>query len=109
MRIRRPKRIILDLNAEVIVDGKSYAGFIGNISDDGIYMKILSSGITADFHPGNSVDLKFQLPAGEKLNLPCIIKWVNKSVSNGHSYSMGLKIHSAPQEYKEFLSGRVRL
>ncbi len=108
MEISRSKRIIIRLEAEITAGGSSYRGFIGNFSEDGIHMKIASTKQPVDFVPGTLIKLNFQLPSGEIFNLPCRIKWSNKTVQGDLPCCIGMEVLDAPRGYKEFLTGRVR-
>ncbi|NOZ68046.1 MAG: PilZ domain-containing protein [Deferribacteres bacterium] len=108
MEISRSKKIIIRLEAEITAGGSSYRGFIGNFSEDGIHMKIAPAEKSVDFVPGTLIKLNFQLPSGEKLNLPCRIKWSNRTVQGDMPCCIGMEVLDAPQKYKEFLTGRVR-
>ncbi len=104
MERRRSKRIILSLEAELISGDTSYDGLIGNISEDGIYMRTMPTKTSIDtFTPGTNFELKFQLPSEEKLSLHCIVKWSHKTPPHGLTYSMGMEIIDPPPEYKKFL------
>ncbi len=103
MEKRRSRRKIVSLEAELISGGISYKGFIGNISGDGIYIRTAPTKTTINFAPKTTLELKFQLPSGETLNLHCKVIWSYKTPPHGLTYSMGVKIIDPPPKYKEFL------
>ncbi len=104
MERRRSKRIILSLEAKLISGDISYDGLIGNISEDGIFMRTMPTKASIDsFTPGTNFELKFQLPSEGKLSLHCRVIWSHKTPPHGLTYSMGMEIIDPPPEYKEFL------
>ena len=107
MDIKRSKRILVKLEAEIISEGINYTGFIGNLSEEGAFMSIAPVKNALNFNPGSEVMLKFQIPSGEILTLPCSISWTRKTMPENRSINIGMKIIDSPTKYKEFLAGRV--
>ncbi len=108
MEIRRSQRHIVSIEAEVISDGVSCTGFIGNLSEDGLFMRMPPSDAFGDFSSGLPVTLKLQLPSGDTVNLECRVKWVGKKHPGSSICNVGMEINKAPREYLDFLTGRVR-
>ncbi len=104
MEKRIHKRKIVAYKVEVLADGISYAGIVENISEKGLYMIANPSKTSIDFTSGTKLELKFQLPSGESLNLPCQVKWSYKTPPHGLTYSMGMEILKQSPEYIEFIS-----
>jgi len=106
MERRHPQRIIFNLNVELISNGKSYTGFIENLTENGIGVTTTPIESAIDFVPGTIVELKLRLPSEEIIALSCEIIWL-------HSYKLrsfrivntiGTKIIISPSlKYKEFL------
>jgi len=127
---RTRKRITVNLDAEIILGGKSYSGVVENLSEFGakwykfvrateepseygIYTGTTPSKTIIDFTPGTPLKLKFKLPSGEKLNLRCEIRWSyqtphdeftnSPSIDPPPKYTAaGMEIIDPPPKYKEF-------
>jgi len=100
---RRSKRKIVSLEARLVSGGVRLAGVIENLSEEGIYMRTAPTKSVIDFSPGTPLELSFQLPSGEMLNLHCNVKWAYKTLPHGLTNSIGMEIINPPQKYKEFL------
>jgi hypothetical protein len=94
----------MDSKVELLADGTSYVGIVENISEKGLYMIVNPSKTSIDFTSRVKLELKFQLPSGESLNLPCQVKWSYKTPPHGLTYSMGMEILKQSPEYIEFIS-----
>jgi len=103
MENRIHKRKIVDFKVELLADGISYAGIVENISEKGLYMIANPSNTSIDFASGTKFELKFQLPLGESLNLPCQVKWSYKTPPHCLTYSMGVEILKQPASFKKFV------
>jgi hypothetical protein len=103
MERRCSKRIIVSLKAELISDGVNYAGFIENLSENGLFVTTTPTKTTIVFTPEAPCAIKFQLPSGETLNLPCKIIWAYRTPPHGITNSIGLEIIDQHQKYIEFL------
>ena len=103
MEARQFKRAILDIPAEIITEDKRRAGTIENLSDEGIYVVAAPAKSEKDFFPGTELEIRFQLPSGEKLSLHCVIKWSYLTPPHGYTFSIGLKITDPPLTYQESL------
>lgn len=112
---RHNKRIVVNINAELVSSAKNYTGFIENISEFGIKwyqyagdienitennLEMLSA---IDFTVGSTLELKFSLPSGKTLFILCKVKWLKKMPPDGHMNSIGMEIIDAHPGYKEFL------
>ncbi len=101
---RHTERTAVNLDAELISDGVSYAGTLENLSEDGIFIKTAHTKNAIDFTPGKIFQVKFQPSPGETLNLSCEAIWFYTETSSmGLIFSIGMKIINVPQRYKEFL------
>ncbi len=103
MEKRRFKRIIVSLKAELISDGTSYTGFIENLSENGLFVTTTPTKTAIVFTPETRCEIKFQLPSGETLNLPCKITWAYRTPPHGITNSIGLEIIDPHPKYREFL------
>jgi hypothetical protein len=105
MEKRACERIPVSLAAKLVSGGKSYAGIIGDLSKNSIYMRSVLTKTAIDFNPETTLELKFQPPSGETLNLHCEALWLHlyKTPSHGLTNSMCLRIIDPSPKYKEFL------
>lgn len=104
---RRAERIDDNLDAEIIMGGKSYHCIIMNFSEQGLYMVTATAGSMAEIAPSTLIELKCSLPSDKKIKLKCEVKWFQSRTSpHGISSSMGMAILDPPKEYKNFLTAR---
>jgi len=99
------KRIPVNIEAEIISFRYSYPGFIRNISEYGIHVKIAHIEPPKFTTSETDVDLKFRLPTGETVNLYCRKKWAYKNTSNSFIENIGAEIIDPPDTYKDFYRG----
>ncbi|MBI4826395.1 MAG: PilZ domain-containing protein [Nitrospirae bacterium] len=102
---RRSKRINHRLDAEVVLEKKSYWGSIENFSEVGIFKISVPDEEVVEFIPGAGVLVRFQLPSKEEINLHCSIKWlrITPEPLAGIIYNMGMEIHNPPPQYLNFV------
>jgi hypothetical protein len=103
MDARRSERKIVKLRAELVYNGRSFASFIENLSDSGLYIITAPSDVSTEFHPSSEADLSFSFPGGEKMTLHCKIKWSFKTPPHGITSSVGMEIMDPPPLYQESL------
>jgi len=103
MEQRRSKRIIVTLEAELILNDTSYKGFIENLSEDGVYVITSPTKTTVNFNPGETIELKFRLPSGEILDMNCRVVWSYKTPPHGLTNSIGMEIINPSQKYIDSL------
>lgn len=120
-------RKIVSFKVELISGSSNLAGFIENLSDDGIYMKTSPAKAAVDFTPGKIFEVKFQPLFGETLcntqvckyhhtcvvkfqplfeealRLQCKIKWSYKTPPHGLTNSIGMEVIHPHPTYEEFL------
>ncbi len=94
-------RIPVEFEAEIISSGRRYKGVVENLSEDGIYVRTVPVKTTIDFTSGKTLEVEFQFPSGETLNLPCKVEWSNKTSSNGLTYNLGLVFIEKSLTYEE--------
>lgn len=104
MEKRRSKRKFVKIKNEIISGGRSFKGVIGNISAEGIYMRVEAVKVYIDLEPGEIFELKFQPIPGETLNLHCMIKWRDllPVYRTTFGFGIGMEIIDPPLKYKEF-------
>ncbi len=104
MEKRDNSRIIDSLDAEIISGSGSYPGIIMNFSEKGLYIVTATANSIEDIAPSTALELKCNLPSGEKISLNCEVKWFQTKTSpHGISFSMGMGILDPPEGYKEFI------
>jgi hypothetical protein len=91
------------LKAKIISGGETYPGFIQNVSESGMGYFIESLiKVEKDFAPKKIIELSFQIPSGETLNLDCEIIWCSRKTPDDKRLTIGIKIIKPPQKYKTF-------
>lgn len=102
---RRSRRIHVFFKADLLSDGVSYEGFIGNISEEGAYVRVRAAA-KINFIHGTIFDLKFNPASEEMPNLRCRLIWsyeiplVNQPGKS--AYNLGLEIIDPSQGYIDF-------
>jgi len=104
MEARSFKRKIVNIPAEIIDGDKHRAGTIENLSDNGIYVVIAPIKSEKDLSPGTELEIRFLLPSGEKMQLPCVVKWSYLTPPHGYTFSVGLNITTPPLTYQKALN-----
>ena len=91
------------LKAKIISGGETYPGSIQNVSESGIGY-FIESVIKAekDFAPKKMIEVNFQTPSGETVNLDCEIIWCSRKKPDDKRLTIGIKIIKPPQKYKKF-------
>ncbi len=101
MEKRHSKRIPVRLEAFILTDEKTYMGYIENISEDGFEYVVHSSIKTpVDFHYEKTVEIYFQIPSGEAVNMFCTVKWLSKNSSADKPLTIGIKITEPSAKFK---------
>jgi hypothetical protein len=103
MERRRSKRIAVILDAEIILNEISYAGFIENISKEGIFMRILPAEKQIECTTGTKLELKIKPTDEEILKLHCSVIWVEKISPDSLANNIGLEIINPSSEYEDLL------
>jgi hypothetical protein len=125
MERRRSKRIIVRLEAEIISRAKSYPGFLEtttefpgvsfytyagmleNLSEDGMLITVPEN-TKINFKPGETLEIGFQLPLGERLNLNCMVRrFQNETPPHGLRHSIGIVIINPPPIFSKFIKDGV--
>ena len=125
MERRRSKRIVVTLEAEIISSAKSYTGFletdtehpdvtvytyagiIENISEDGIMFSI-SEISNVNFDIGERLEIAFQLPSGERLNLHCMVRRFQDRITlQDSTQKIGMEIIDPPPAFSKFIKAML--
>jgi hypothetical protein len=103
MEKRRFKRCISRFHSVVLAKGKSYAGSLENVSEEGLaYIMPYIKPALKELVPEEKIKLIVLTPSGDTLNLNCEIRWTNAHCEN-ERFCVGAKIIDPPEKYKEFL------
>ncbi|MBI5665499.1 MAG: PilZ domain-containing protein [Nitrospirae bacterium] len=104
MEKRHSRRIPVRLEAFILTGDKTYMGSIENVSEDGFEYQVQSS-IKApeDFHFDKSVEIYFQIPSGEAVNMSCTVKWLSKRPSVDRPLTIGIKISEPSPKFKSLI------
>ena len=125
MERRRSKRIVVTLEAEIISSAKSYTGFletdtehpdvtvytyagvIENISAEGILFSV-SEITNVNFSIEERLEIAFQLPSGERLNLHCIVKRFQERIApQDLTQKIGMEIIDPPPAFSKFIKAML--
>ncbi|RJR14740.1 MAG: PilZ domain-containing protein [Nitrospiraceae bacterium] len=102
---RRHKRFVITLHAKVIIGEKTYAGVIGNVSEEGLSSTITTFIKTDEqFTPDRIIHLVFDLPSGDPVDLPCEIRWYLRPRDDAPTLILGLYILEPPSQYTKWIS-----
>lgn len=106
MEKRQSKRLNVFFNTGIIFGDMKYDGFVGNISENGLYARISSAASQKVLPCQEAFDLRLRLPDDEIFWIKCNLVWsyeIEKRGSDCESaYNMGLKIVSPLPEYSIF-------
>jgi hypothetical protein len=102
MNNRRSKRIIAGYKAELTYCDKCCLGIIENLSETGVNVLTDLLETPIDFHPGETISLKIDSPAGEPLILNCMIKWSNRVLPHNLRNRIGLEIIEPPWDKSNY-------
>lgn len=103
MEKRRSERKSCHVDATFISAGKSYNGWIENISEDGCEF-FMTSLVRApsDFTPEKRIQLSFPVSSGQMINLSCETIWFLRA-SQQDSLLIGARITNPPEEYDDLI------
>lgn len=93
------------IDAGIKSDDGNYTGVAGNISEEGVYLRIRSAGAELYFAPGTIFDLSLKLPLERTICLRCRLAWAYEiplaTQPGRSSYNMGMEIMNTVPEYKK--------
>ena len=107
---QRFKRYNVNLMSVVSSDAKSYAGFIQNVSEEGLaYESYSFVPMLNKLSEKKIINLMLKMPSGETLNLNCEVKWSSEPppwslIQNYRIFNMGMKIIDPPLKYREYVN-----
>jgi hypothetical protein len=86
----------------MILKRERYGVIIENFADNGMKIRTEPTDRAVDFIPDEIVDLEFEIPSGEILNLNCRLIWSSKMSPESLMQDIGLKINETSPAYEEF-------
>lgn len=106
MEKRQSNRFNVYFNADIISGNAVYNGFVGNLSENGLYARISSADSRMVFPDFADFILRLRLPDKESLNLLCRLIWASEILLNNtdseSAYNMGFEILGPVSEYRAF-------
>lgn len=106
MEKRQSSRFNVYFNADIVSGNAVYNGFVGNLSENGLYVRISSADSRIVFPDFADYGLRLRLPEKELLNLSCRLIWSNavplRNTDRGSAYNMGFEILGPIPEYSAF-------
>ena len=101
---RRSKRIPFTAKADIISSGRSFPGFIQDVSEEGV-LYILSSvpEVSAEFVPDKHLGLVLKDPSGKECRMECELKWYTRGKGSDRSMTFGMMVNDPPPNYKELI------
>ena len=97
-------KLRVNLNGNIYSEGKTYAGNIEYISNEGMEYIISSLiKVAKDFTPPKIMQLSFLTPLGSSLNLTCNVICFSRSEPEDKTLTIGMKVLNPPPQYMEFI------
>jgi hypothetical protein len=104
MEKRHFKRIPVRLEAFILADERTYAGFIENVSAYGFeYLMHTSIKAPEDFHFEKTVEIYFQAPSGEAVIMLCTVRWLSNRSTIDEPLTIGIKIADPSPKFKDLI------
>ncbi len=106
MEKRQSSRFNVYFNADIVTGNAVYNGFVGNLSENGLYARISFADSRIVFSDFSDFILRLRLPDKESLNLLCRLIWSSeillKNTDCESAYNMGFEIFGSLLEYSAF-------
>jgi hypothetical protein len=99
---RLSERIRKELEAQLIVDEKKYFAIIDIFVENAIKVRTVSTETDVNFLPDERVELEFEVPSGEILNLKCKVTWSSKMSPGSLIQKIGLEITEMSPIYEHY-------
>ncbi|KPK34217.1 MAG: hypothetical protein AMK70_08135 [Nitrospira bacterium SG8_35_1] len=104
MEQRNNNRCPVTLNAKIFSRGRAFEGLISNVSEEGLGYNLTTFVESGDsFLPYKIIDLLFQLPSGETVEMKGEIRWFVKPSSGKKGLLLGLMVVDPPEKYTSWL------
>lgn len=105
MERRKQKRLKFLRKATLLIDTKPYAGFIEDVSIDGIkYVVTAFLNTPENFSPRRQLQCAFQLPSGAVIRLSGELVWFTRLSPSDKELTVGIKLVDPPIEFREFVA-----
>ncbi|MHA2474898.1 MAG: PilZ domain-containing protein [Promethearchaeota archaeon] len=99
---RQSERVLKEFKAQLILNRERHDVIIDDFSANGMKVRTEQTNTDVNFLPDKIVDLEFEIPSGEILNLNCKLIWSSKMSSDSLIQDIGLKLNEASPMYEEF-------
>ena len=93
---------IVTFKARLILDDKSYPGYIENLTEGDMYLLASPLIPLTQSAPGSAFTLEFSPPSGEMFNLNCRLKWFYRTPPHGLTKSLGIEVTDPSLQYINF-------
>jgi hypothetical protein len=101
---RIARRVDIELKVDIFYDGKIYQGAIKNISETGIgYMLTYSINDNEELDSLREAKISFMTPLGDIFHLNCRTVWLSRTLPEGETVIIGMKITEPPPEYRKWI------
>lgn len=94
------------LEGELIFSDVSYAAFVENISEDGMYVSIAHIMTKDHIRPMTKLYLKVRLPSGQMILLNCREKWSERNTPHSLIVRIGMEIINPPEKFIQFIENK---
>jgi hypothetical protein len=109
MEKRANQRLPYRLDAKIISEGKTYDGTIENVSQGGMeYLMTSLVEAPKDVIPDKVIDVNFQAPSGETVNVTCRVKWYLEVDPNNRTLMLGMEILNPHRSYNELIKNLIQ-
>jgi hypothetical protein len=99
---RFSERVPKELQGKLVLNRGRYDVIIENFSENGIKVRTEQTNTDINFLPDEIIDLEFEIPSGEILNLNCRVQWSSKISSDSLMQDVGLEIAEMTPVYEDF-------
>ena len=105
MERRIQKRIYVNEKATIIIEDKTYNGYIVNMSEQGMSFTLNALFKVQDETVRSSaVEITFNNSSDEAVKLKCEVLWIKKGLYTGKTIALGMKIVEPPIEYQNWIN-----
>jgi hypothetical protein len=102
MMARLSDRVLKELDAELLLNRSRNQAVIENFSQTGMKVRTVPLDRDIRLSPDEKINLEFEIPSGEVLNLHCRIIWTSKIAPDSSIHDIGLEIVESSPVYEEF-------
>lgn len=102
MEKRYAKRITAGFRTEILYKSNTYTGVIENLSASGANILTDTLDASVEFIDDDIIDLRFESPSGETVNLKCKIMWSSPIPPHNVRHRIGVSLIERPWEKLAF-------